>query len=111
VDAVDDGTGNIVCRVSLFGNAFPGCQPINLFGRGNASPGAVDYVTGFEPGESINTPIYFADTGFALGRNYAYETDEAKVGLTTFKQHFAEVSASGNVWDGWGAGPIAAAFG
>src|SRR5690606_36292128 len=36
VDAVDDGTGNIVCRVSLFGTAFPGCQPINVFGRGNA---------------------------------------------------------------------------
>ncbi len=38
VDAVDDGNGNIVCRTSLFGDAFPGCEPINLFGRGNASP-------------------------------------------------------------------------
>ena len=110
VDAVEDGNGNIVCRVSLFGNAFPGCQPINLFGRGNASPGAIDYVTGFEPGQQISTPLYFADSGFSLGQTYDYETREEKVGLTTFKQHFAELSASGNLFDGW-AGPIAAAFG
>ena len=110
VDAVDDGNGNIVCRVSLFGNAFPGCQPLNLFGRGNASDPATDYVVGFEPGEHISTPLFFADTGFDLGQTYDYDTREEKVGLTTFKQHFAEFSASGNVIDGW-AGPIAAAFG
>jgi outer membrane receptor protein involved in Fe transport len=110
VDAVDDGTGNVVCRVSLFGDAFPGCQPINLFGRGNASDAAIDYVTGFEPGQQISTPLYFADSGFSLGQTYDYETREEKVGLTTFKQHFAEISASGNLFEGW-AGPIAAAFG
>jgi outer membrane receptor protein involved in Fe transport len=110
VDAVDDGTGNIVCRVSLFGDAFPGCQPINLFGRGNASGAAIDYVTGFEPGQQISTPLYFADSGFSLGQTYDYETREEKVGLTTFKQHFAEISASGNLFEGW-AGPIAAALG
>ena len=111
VDAVKDGSGNIVCRVSLYGNAFPGCQPIDLFGRGNASQAAIDYVTGFEPGQNISTPIYYADTGYALGQTYNYTTSAEKVGLTTFKQNFAELSASGNLWDGWGAGPIAAAFG
>jgi outer membrane receptor protein involved in Fe transport len=110
VDAVRDPSGTVVCRVSLFGDSFPGCQPLNLFGRGNASQAAVDYVTGFEPGQRISTPLYFADSGFSLGQTYDYTTSPEKVGLTTFKQHFAELSASGNLFDGW-AGPIAAAFG
>ncbi len=111
VDAVRDPNGNIVCRVSLYGNAFPGCQPLNLFGRGNASQAAADYVTGFEPGQQISTPLFFADGGYGPGVTYNYTTSPEKVNLTTFKQHFAELSASGNLWDGWGAGPIAAAFG
>ena len=111
VDAVrDPETGNIVCRTSLFGDAFPGCQPINLFGRGNASPGAVDYVTGFEPGQQIDTPLFFADNGFADGETYSYTTSAEKVNLTTFEQHFAEIAASGDLVDLW-AGPIALAAG
>jgi iron complex outermembrane recepter protein len=113
VDAVRDGNGNIVCRVSTFAggaDAFPGCEPLNLFGRGNASPGAVDYVVGFEPGQSITTPLYFPDTKFELGKEYSYTTSEEKVNLTTFEQHFAELSFSGNLVDLW-AGPVALAFG
>jgi iron complex outermembrane receptor protein len=113
VDAVRDPSGNIVCRVSTFAGgaaAFPGCQPINLFGRGNASPQAVDYVVGFEPGQTIDTPLYFPDTGFSLGEDYSYETSEEKVNLTTFKQHFAEISAAGDLIDLW-AGPVAVALG
>ena len=44
-----DANGNIVCNVSLNpagAAAFPGCKPLNLFGRGNASPDAVDWVIG-----------------------------------------------------------------
>ena len=113
VDAVRDGSGNIVCRVSTFAGgaaAFPGCQPLNLFGRGNASTAAVDYVVGFEPGQTVDTPIYYADSGFSLGDDYSYETREEKVGLTTFTQHFVELSASGDLIDLW-AGPVAVAFG
>ncbi|WP_338242709.1 TonB-dependent receptor plug domain-containing protein [Aurantiacibacter hainanensis] len=110
VDAVDDGTGNPVCRVSLFGDAFPGCEPLNLFGRGNASAAAVDYVTGVEAGQSISTPLFFADDGFASGRTYDYTTSPEKVNLTTFEQHFAEISASGELLELW-AGPLAVALG
>jgi len=113
VDAVRDTSGNIVCRVSTFtagAAAFPGCQPINLFGAGNASDAAVDYVTGFEPGQQITTPIYFAEDGFASGRSYSYTTGEAKTNITTFQQHFAELSASGEVVDLW-AGPLSVALG
>src|SRR5690606_11193308 len=112
-DAVDDGTGNIVCRVSTFpgGNdAFPGCEPINLFGRGNASPGAVNYVVGNDVGEQITTPLFFADTGFALGLSDSYTARAEKVALTTFKQHLAELSFAGTLMEGW-AGPISLAFG
>ena len=113
VDAVRDSNNNIVCRVSTDPEgaaAFPGCVPINLFGQGNASAAAIDYVVGFEPGQSITTPIYFAEDGFASGRNYSYTTSAEKVNITTFEQHFAELSGAGDIIDLW-AGPLAGAFG
>lgn len=114
LDAVrDPDTGQIVCNVSLYPDgaaAFPGCVPLNPFGRGNASPEAIDYVVGADPGEQITTPIFFADSGFDLGRTYSYTTGDAKRNITTFKQHFAEVTAAGDVIDGW-AGPISLALG
>ena len=111
-DAVDDGTGNIVCRVTLMGSTdFPGCTPINLFGRGNASAAAVDYVTNNEPGEQITTPLYFADTGFASGDTISYISDEAKVNITKMTQHIFDLSANGEIYKGWGAGPVSLAVG
>jgi outer membrane receptor protein involved in Fe transport len=113
VDAVRDASGNIVCNVSRTAGgaaAFPGCQPLNLFGRGNASPAAVDYVVGFEPGQPISTTLFYPSTGLAT-EPYDYTTSEEKVNLTTFSQHFAELAFSGDIVDLWGAGPIAAALG
>ena len=107
---VDPATGATVCRVSLFGNAFPGCQPINLFGQGNASPAALDYVVGNDVGEQITTPLYIAGSGTSLGLTDSYSAVEAKVNRTTLTQNVAELSASGTVLEGW-AGPISAAFG
>lgn len=48
IDAVrDPATGNIVCRGVLQGNAAAaGCQPLNLFGEGNTSAAARDYIWG-----------------------------------------------------------------
>ena len=112
VDAVrNPATGQIVCRTSLFNGQFQGCQPLDLFGRGNASPGAVDYVVGNDPGEQITTPLYIAGSGFALGRTDSYQAQEAKVNITTMQQHVAEISANGELFRGWGAGPITAALG
>ncbi len=110
VDAVDDGTGNIVCRTTLYSDAFAGCSPINLFGRGNASPSAIDYVVGNDVGEQITTPLYFVDTGFDLGLTDSYTAEASKVNLTTLKQHLAELTFAGNLVDNW-AGPISLAFG
>ncbi|MDH5822281.1 TonB-dependent receptor [Luteimonas sp. RD2P54] len=49
IDAVDDGTGGIVCA------SGGDCVPINLFGTGNASAEAVDWVTDRGRATSLNT--------------------------------------------------------
>src|SRR5690606_28519756 len=75
VDAVEDERGNVVCRVSTFAGgagAFPGCQPLNLFGRGNASAAAVDYVMGNDVGQHVDTPLYFANLGYT-GETLSYD--------------------------------------
>ena len=51
IDAVrDPSTGNIVCRATLPGPAFnpaaAGCVPLNLFGEGNTSAAAREYIWG-----------------------------------------------------------------
>ena len=97
IDAVKDPSGKIVCRTSLFNNQFPGCQPLNLFGRGNASAAAVDYVIGFEPGQQVTTPVYYADTGFARGETDSYTSEAAKVTNATMKQNVAELSANASL--------------
>ncbi|GGD66045.1 TonB-dependent receptor [Croceicoccus mobilis] len=51
-DAVDDGTGNIVCRVNIDGDAtndLPGCVPINRIGIGGVTQEAVDYLFQLTP--------------------------------------------------------------
>ncbi len=112
VDAVKDpATGNIVCRTSLFNNTFAGCQPLNLFGAGNASAAAIDYVIGNDPGVQVTTPLYFADSGYSTGQTLSYTSQEAKVNITTMTQHVAELEARGQLYQGWGAGPITLALG
>src|SRR5205814_111724 len=54
---------------------------------------------------------YFADTGFATGKTDDYIAQVAKVNTTEMTQHVAELSMNGEVYKGWGAGPITAAFG
>lgn len=111
IDAVEDpSTGQIVCRTSLYSDAFAGCQPLNLFGRGNASAAAIDYVTGFEPDQQITTPIYFSDNGFADGETLSFTSERDKVNVTDYKQQLAEISFAGNLLTNW-AGPVAVAFG
>ncbi|MGD9812293.1 MAG: TonB-dependent receptor [Sphingobium sp.] len=83
IDAVvDPSSGNIVCRAVLQNNpAAAGCLPLNLFGVGNASQEAL---------------------------NYAYRT-----AMEDFKyeQHVVSAAVQGSLFDGFGAGPVAAALG
>ncbi|HEX6998325.1 MAG TPA: TonB-dependent receptor [Gammaproteobacteria bacterium] len=109
VDAVRVGD-DIVCRTTLYSDYFAGCRPLNLFGRGNASPEAIDWVVGNDPGELITTPLFFADSGFELGMTDSYVSQEAKVNITEMDQQLLEVSANGQIAEGW-AGPISLALG
>lgn len=112
VDAVrNPANGQVVCRTTLSASPLAGCQPLNLFGRGQASPAAIDWVVGNDVGEHITTPLFFADTGFTLGETDDYIAQEAKVNITSMRQHVAELSAQGDIYKGFGAGPVKLALG
>ena len=86
LDAVrDPASGNIVCRATLPGPAFnaaaAGCSPLNLFGTSNAT---------------------------AQGLAYAFKT---LVEFSTLKQQVLSANIGGNLFDGFGAGPVQAEFG
>lgn len=83
VDAVvDPDTDNIVCRQTLLGNPdAAGCVPLNLFGLDNANQAAIDYAYRTLPEEFL------------------------------FTQQVAAASVSGDLHQGFGAGPIGLAAG
>lgn len=69
LDAVKDGSGNIVCRSSIVSpGAFPGCVPLNVLGNGNASQAAINYITGDTYWAATN---YMHDLGGSLSGTLA----------------------------------------
>jgi iron complex outermembrane recepter protein len=90
---IDPSSGKPVCRVTLFGlsaaqlaaGADPslanGCQPLNVFGTGSASPEALAY---------------------AFGNLTEHDN---------ITQNVVAASVSGHLWNGWGAGPLSSALG
>lgn len=96
IDAVrDPATGEIVCRVNLpqftgpiaqggNGGLFRDCVPINTFG-------GVQNISG-------------------AGANYIMDRDN-KIARQWTDQHFAELVADGELFSGFGAGPVDGAFG
>ncbi|MDT8397804.1 MAG: TonB-dependent receptor [Pseudomonadales bacterium] len=114
LDAVSDpATGATVCRSALLDPENHGnCVPINLFGAGNASQEALDFVTGQDDkGQTITTPLFFADTGFERGREHTFTTQAAKIIRANLNQHIFDFSANGPLWEGFGAGEVSAAIG
>lgn len=88
MDAVRAPNGSIQCRAALFNPALYGdCVPLNLFGAGRASQEAIDH---------------------ALGRD---DRTNMKVQAADLEQDLAEITMSGEVFNGWGAGAISTAFG
>ena len=81
---VDPGTNEIVCHAALMNPAvFGDCVPMNIFGGvQNISPEAAGYIV-----------------------------DDYKHAAQDTRQDFLEFVMTGDVWDGWGAGAISAAFG
>ena len=112
LDAVDDGSGNIVCYAALQDPAnWSDCVPVNLFGAGNASAAAIEYLTGLDAGTVVsNAPVFFSDSGYSLGTRISYVSGEAKVTETDYDQDLIDFSLDGQIAEGW-AGPILAGFG
>jgi iron complex outermembrane recepter protein len=112
LDAVfDPDTGDIVCRAALLDPTnWSDCVPVNLFGAGNASAEAIDYLTGLDAGIQVSTPVYFTDGGTSAGITLDYVSDVNKLTLAEVEQDVIEFSLDGPIAEGW-AGPIAAAFG
>ncbi|MDT8397790.1 MAG: TonB-dependent receptor [Pseudomonadales bacterium] len=84
MDAIDNGSGTPVCRVSVFNpGVFDDCAPINLLGGiDNISPEAAAYVV-----------------------------DDGKRTRQLAQQYVVDFSANGPVWEGFGAGQVSAALG
>jgi iron complex outermembrane receptor protein len=111
VDAVRDENGVIRCRIDVVSPGLvDNCQPLNLFGRGNASSAAIDWVTGFDPNVPVTVNPYVASEGRVVDWTYSYVGDESKHRLVTLKQTVAELTASGELAQGW-AGAIVGAVG
>jgi outer membrane receptor protein involved in Fe transport len=109
---VDPATGDIVCYAALQDPAnWSDCVPVNLFGAGNASPEAIEYLTGLDAGTVVsNSPVYFSDSGYSKGRTISYVSGEDKITDTEYTQDLVEFSMDGPIAEGW-AGPILAGFG
>src|SRR5690606_6114376 len=93
VDAVfDPTTGEIVCYAALRDPAnWSDCVPVNLFGAGNASQEAIDYLTGLDAGTVVtNSPVYFSDSGYSKGRTISYVSGEDKITETDYDQDIIE---------------------
>ena len=106
---IDPATGQPACNVTVVthGALYPDCKPINLFGRGRASPAAVDWVTGFEPGVPIHADGFLSATE---SMPFDYVSGENKQRVIDINQDVWEVSADGKISEGW-AGPITMAAG
>jgi iron complex outermembrane recepter protein len=61
LDTVRDAAGNVVCRVSItHPGLYPGCVPINMFGVGNQTQEAKEYIYGDTTWQATNTVEDFA---------------------------------------------------
>lgn len=105
---IDPDTNAPACNVTVVSGLYPDCVPLNLFGRGNASPAAVDWVTGFEPGVQMTANGFLTATETLP---HSYISGEDKKRVLAIDQDVWEISADGEIHDGWGAGPITMAVG
>ena len=66
VDAVLDDNGNIVCRPghtsASIASISATCAPLNLFGTGQSSQEALDYITAYATPRSVNEMVNFVAT-------------------------------------------------
>ncbi|MFC1495291.1 TonB-dependent receptor domain-containing protein [Thermodesulfobacteriota bacterium] len=105
---VDPDTGAIVCNVTYTSGLYPDCVPINFFGRGNASGDAINWVTGYESGETMTANGFLSADESLI---HSYTSVENKQRIVDIFQRVFEITADGDLFEGWGAGPIKGAIG
>jgi len=114
MDVVTDPlTGQPACNVAVTtrGTAnemYQDCVPLNLFGAGQASAEAVDWVTGYEPGVQMDVEGFLSETESIP---FSYKSSANKLRDIEIEQTVFEISADGELYEGWGAGPISMALG
>jgi iron complex outermembrane receptor protein len=108
---IDPVTGATVCHVTLVSGLYPDCVPLNPFGRGNMSQAAIDWVTGFDEGQYIDTPLYYTQSGYDLGLRDSYVSESGKITRTWIDQDVFEFRMDGEVFDDRSAGAMSIAFG
>ena len=101
VNAVLDGSGNIVCAPGAVNASIPTlsstCAPLNLFGNGRGSQAALDYITAIADPTGINKQYVVTasiagpivklpggDLSFALGYEHRKESTSFKPGAFYF---------------------------
>jgi len=115
MDAVrDPATGKIVCNIALR-NPSPAELKQFMQGKLLASPSNVNGVTADSPIGPMNPQECVPFNPFGLGNaNQAAKDwilDEGKKQVRTLDQDFAELLLTGELYEGWGAGPISLAAG
>lgn len=107
-DVVVGPNGQPACNVTVVSGLYPDCVPLNLFGRGKASPQAVDWVTGFEPGVAMHADGFLSATESV---RHDYVSSENKRRIINIDQDVWELTLDGELHEGWGAGAINMAIG
>jgi len=109
---IDPATGQMACNVTVVSGLYPDCVPLNPFGRGNMTDAAIDWATGFDPGQHVTVPnLYFTQSGYSKGYSDDYVSEAAKVIRSDIEQEVFEFNLNGEIWEGFGAGPVLGAFG
>lgn len=114
IDAVRNNAGQIVCNIS---NVNPTNAQLADFMAGKRLPSPLTPL-----GVTASSPIGPLDPSSCRPHNILgsgnvtqdainFFTDEEKKSIREMDQDFAEVLISGDIYQGWGAGPIGAAFG
>ena len=116
LDAVQDGGGNIVCAATIpdhprFDPAAAGCAPLNLFGEGNASAAAIDYIQGnpyakvvYEQttfGANLNGELFATWAGpIAVATGFEYREEKEDVTADPLAAAGGYFSANNSPWSG-----------
>lgn len=110
VDAVDDGSGNIICRSTLT-DPTNGCVAANIFGSNSASQAAIDYVIGAAIQDTEVTQTVFAISATGDLFDLPAGPVSSAFGYEYRKEEFSTTADDISEVDGWWTGNYKSADG